>query len=342
MISFNYNPGDVPTEFTLPAGEQEYNVFDKKLYTVDPKTGRILLAESKEQTYSGGGKNKLINGGFDIWQRGNSGECGQFCYSADRWEVQGGGTSGYQYWERLNTGSDGRYKLGISRSGEGTGGMYIVQKIEAININNLVGKTVTLDLEASSSDASPVTIRIYTPSSGTDDVWGDRQYVDDIQEYIKDFLNGSTKSFSFVVPDNAKHGLAICVSMVGDTSQEVSLYLYSAQLEEGSVVTLFEQLPIEQIWGLCHKYYWQGNLEGNAQGEFYMGQSDLHAHGGTISFHTRMRVSPTITILEQPIYDNCTHDSFISSPDAFMERVTITDATIYRAYSGIYSADAEI
>ncbi len=75
--------------------------------------------------FNAGGKNSIINGAFDFWQRGTSFTTGSQTYTADRWPISpNGGTMtvsrinsdlpGFRYAMRVQTHQDVRHFLGIA------------------------------------------------------------------------------------------------------------------------------------------------------------------------------------------------------------------------------------
>ena len=124
------------------------------------------------------GKNVLINGAFDIWQRGTSFASGFASpyFIADRWQATRGGnvagatmsrqtsgvTTGFQYYVRLQRDS----------GNTGTAGINLAQCIETSMAQPYASQTVTLSFYARAgatynSAASNVNVYIYT-GTGTD------------------------------------------------------------------------------------------------------------------------------------------------------------------------------
>ena len=121
---------------------------------------RALDTAKSQQSNSGptppivAGKNFIINGSMDIWQRGTSAAMtSSLFYIADRWESfrgayqvgmtvsrQSSGLPGFQYCARVQRNS------GITT----TGTMYHAQALETINSIPLQGKAVTLSFWARS------------------------------------------------------------------------------------------------------------------------------------------------------------------------------------------------
>jgi hypothetical protein len=119
---------------------------------------RALDTAKSQQSNSGptpayvAGKNLLINGGYDIWQRGISASMtSTVLYLADRWEsIRGGYTAGMTV-SRQSAGLSGfQYCARIQRDSGNTSPamMYHTQSLETINSIHLQGKTVTLSFWA--------------------------------------------------------------------------------------------------------------------------------------------------------------------------------------------------
>jgi hypothetical protein len=55
-----------------------------------------------------------------------------------------------------------------------------------------------------------------------------------------------------------------------------------------------------------------------------------------------MMEAPTISLTNTPTYQNCSHESFNATVDGFIHRVNVSATGTFRAYGGIYEADAEL
>ncbi len=285
------------------------------------------------------GRNVLINGGFDVWQRGDI-SFSDFGYTADRWTK---GSNGVYVVSKsagaVEYGNSGIYAY-ISITTPETS-QYFTQKIE--DVFTLNGKTATLSFRASGIAIENI---IVTQNFGTGG-----------SANVSISLGGIAASDTF----NTLHELTMDIpslsgKTVGDNSYlEVAfrinnnladnsgvLRLRNVQLEEGLVATPFEQLPIGQTLSLCQRYYWQGKFVGSAQGVLYMGVVESNAQGGMVSFPSEMRATPTIEVINAPTYSKCTHKDYIVSIFGFAERVSVDADANYRSYGGTYSADAEI
>jgi hypothetical protein len=98
------------------------------------------------------GKNFVINGGFDIWQRGTSiTPTGATIYSADRWTVYNANmTVSRQTTSDTTNLPNIQYCARVQRTAgnTGTGQIYLINPFETINSIPLAGKTVTISFYA--------------------------------------------------------------------------------------------------------------------------------------------------------------------------------------------------
>jgi hypothetical protein len=123
------------------------------------------------------GKNAVINGGMDIWQRGTSFAGTTLgAYGADRWGYYRGGAVGGATWTRQSSGLTGfQYSLRAQRNSGDTSTQYvgIWQGIETINSIPYAGKTVTVSFYAKcganySASANGLGLNLVT-GTGTDE-----------------------------------------------------------------------------------------------------------------------------------------------------------------------------
>ena len=153
---------------------------------------QVLVADSTQSTgmawksYGAqvvAGKNFVINGGMDIWQRGTSISLAASTsytsgFTADRWQTQTGANQAITVSRQATSDTTNlpniQYALRYQRnSGQtGTGSLYIVQSFETVNSIPLAGKTVTLSFYARAGanySATSNALAVYlTTGTGTD------------------------------------------------------------------------------------------------------------------------------------------------------------------------------
>ena len=148
---------------------------DGYVLTADSTTGTGLKWAAAASSFS---PNAVINGGFDIWQRGTSSTITDWGYVPDRWFVYRGGANTTAV-SRQATGDTTNLpniqycaRVGRTSGSTTTASIYLAQSVETVNSIPFVGKTVTLSFYARkgadfSSTSNALTFAIDT-GTGTD------------------------------------------------------------------------------------------------------------------------------------------------------------------------------
>jgi len=199
------------------------------------------------------GKNAIINGTFDIWQRGTSFTAGN-AYTADRWYLTGtvGAVTISRETSTVALGS--LYSLKIAPTGA-TGVVNMNQAIETLNAIRYAGQTVTLSVDAAATASTTISTQLWHSSSTDNAVGG-------TWTQITATSGGSgtvsTSTFSnisgvYAVPSTAKSLLVVIVSS-GPASQ--SAFLDNVQLELGPTRTPFSRAggTIQGELAACRRY----------------------------------------------------------------------------------------
>lgn len=142
-------------------------------------TGLKWAAPSSGSSYVAG-KNFVINGGFDIWQRGTSFASAANVYTTDRWLIYRSG--GNLTTSRVATGDTTnlpniQYATRLQRTASSTSTdiVYFMNMFETVNTIPLVGQTVTLSFYARRGANYSATSNILNASirtgTGTDQNW---------------------------------------------------------------------------------------------------------------------------------------------------------------------------
>lgn len=259
--------------------------FDVDTVTIPPTDGDVLtwtgtIWEPSRNTFAF--RNLLINGNFDIWQRGTSWvnpSTGTF--TADRW-VTGHVDDGGAFTGNITQGvfvpgqsdlapADDRvpdnptYYLDVDGAVAGAATnneqVALIQRIE--NVMNLSGQAGTLSFYAKGSIAGDVHVNV-------------RQFLDPTSQYNNDaVITLTTKwqkfSVTLTMPTvsgalGANNSLRIRFFLQVGTAASASigvapfqyngtLSLASVQFESGLIDTVFEQRQIESEIALCQRYY---------------------------------------------------------------------------------------
>lgn len=213
-----------------------------------------------------GVKNALINGRFDIWQRGTSfASPASGAYTADRWKVtyDGSGatrTISQQTFTLGNeiAGQEGRYYCRFAQSVGGSGGTVnrLAQLIESVR--TFAGQDVTLSFWAKAAAATSITARLSqvfgtggSPSATVDTTAGSPSLTTSWQKF----------SYPVTVPSISGKTLgtagddALAVSFDMPNNATFTVDIWGVQLEAGDTDTNLEQRPIAVELAMCQRYY---------------------------------------------------------------------------------------
>ncbi len=227
-------------------------------------TGDIMLGNLEAPSMSIGGnyvspyamRNKLINGGFDVWKRGSIFSTDG--YTADRWLVTttGGAT---QTVEQVvaTTGTDrGLFHLQYNVTSPNIAGQTLVQRIE--NVKTIYNTKATMSLFFRLvSGAIDSTLNMVVRQD-----FGDGGSPSVSTTYSHGVISAGAQEkieYTFDIPDitgktiGDNSFIEIRFTMISSTAY--NLRFYEVQFEEGSVATPFEQRPIGLEVSLCQRYF---------------------------------------------------------------------------------------
>ena len=230
--------------------------------------GETLVADSststglRYQATMAGGKNCLINGGFDIWQRGTTFNS-IANYTADRWVVfPAAGTLNATQSTDVPTSPYFNYSLQVA--GVSSTGDIIRQRIEAAQSTPLAGQTVTLSVYAKSSAGTAALKWNTQVPSATNDF---NTVVQDQSGTFSATPAGTWTRYTatFAVSANAVRGYELRIYRDSATSSNTTLYA-GIQLEIGSVATQFTRAggTIQGELAACQRYYWRSSGQADA------------------------------------------------------------------------------
>ena len=148
---------------------------------------------------------------------------------------------------------------------------------------------------------------------------------------------GNTYTFTMTVPTGNANGLQMSVSMDGFSGTSPQLDMYTIQLEEGSVATLFEQRPIGLELSLCQRYYYKYEATTLAAFPIYNSTANF-TRRCVAQFPVTMRASPTVLNITQNGGFSATPTVNTQSTDHVLIAGTASSAT---AYTGVTSFTAE-
>jgi len=279
-------------------------------------------------------KNRIINGGFQVWQRATSTTTVNTYSCADRWYIAG--SANCTISKSANpTSPNGNYFLTWTTSASSTF-VNILQCIESVNITDLRNQTVTLsgwvqttagsytgnlswNIYSNTTDAFTVSVGQITPTSATTvtptGTW----------QQIK---------ATFVIP-------ATCVSLtcylLNSSVQPsgVTVNYADVQLEAGSTVTPLEKRLYSQELANCQRYFWT-NPDNY---RYFKARESDRFRACTVPFPVVMRATPTITKVSDPSGFTWTWDG-IANSSVSGGGTAPTDG--YTATTGVMQASAEL
>jgi hypothetical protein len=246
--------------------------------------------------------NYIINGAFDVWQRGTSfSSTGSFVFTADRHGIGSPGDSTTITQQTLTPGDieaigfgDARFYARFGIVSQNGGARFVVGHVE--DARTLAGQEVTLSFWARSSDITELRTQSqqFFGSGGSAQVLGPTRDVTISSSWQRYSFtsNLGTMAGKTIGPNS---GLAFWIFPVSAT-ETGSVDIWGVQLEAGSVATPFKRhAPSEALEKLaCQRYYWRvtGGNGGYAPYGVGMGRNTTTAEI-IVTHPTGMRISPT-------------------------------------------------
>ena len=285
---------------------------------INDTNGTINLLTSSTLSRAAG-KNAVINGGMDIWQRGTTNVTTASVYTADRWQK---GTGTHFGVSRQVTGDttnlpDIQYCARIQRTAASvvTTGMDFAQSFETVNSIPLAGKTVTLSFYARkganySATSNTLNAYIYT-GTGTD------------QNIITGFTGsavglslGTTLTSTWqrftgsatLTSSGTQFAVYILGTPTGVAGANDYYEITGVQVELGSVATTFSRAggTIQGELAACQRYYEKSYAQGTDPGTATTTGISGNASGADTTgyvapittFKVTKRNSPAVTLYD--------------------------------------------
>ena len=312
--------------------------------------GETLVADSststglRYQATQAAGKNYIINGGMDVWQRGTSFTGTTTAYGPDRFMVNRN-TTGSTFSRQTSTQTGFTYAIRCQRdvSTTATNSINLAQNIESLNSVPLAGQTITLSFYAKaganfSAASSQIAPQIYS-GTGTD-------------QNIFTGFTGQATLLSTTATLTTSFQRFSYTATVGSTATELAIIfgftpvgtagandwfeVTGVQLEIGSVATNFTRAggTIQGELAACQRYFYKATLY---QTGFPAGTTDNNRRQW-IQFPVTMRTTPSsysITVdTGTPTADQATTAGF--------RALSAVGNTTTVAYFGTVEASAEL
>ena len=246
----------------------------------------MLRAETPQEQFNligAGRKNLIINGGFDVWQRGTSFSSPNN-YTADRWTASDqNGTATVSYYDDAGVNT-----LKFDQTVASTNYLpNIVHKLEFPK--RYSGKTVTLSIRAKASKEVALSTFFYSTTAGT---YSPYTAIGSVN------TNYTTLTYTITIPDlSSEAGNSIDIYIGLPMNDTYTVYFDYVQLELGSVATPFEHRSYGEELALCQRYYYRVIPLSATNGTYlssheYIGATNCRLH---VPFPTTMRTTPTIS-----------------------------------------------
>jgi hypothetical protein len=295
----------------------------EKLNELDKPSGAageaLLRAETPQEQFTligAGRRNLIINGGFDVWQRGTSGSlvAGPDYISADRWKCYvNSSTTMYLNRQTFTHGQtevpgNPTYYAKFDWLGTGSSQFFsFEQLIEGCHHGS--GDHLTVSFWARSEDADNMTLGVnqkFGTGGSSDQTVGNFDI--DLENKWKRFvITMRVPTITGKTITRADDSLAITWFRAGTNNSY--LEIANVQVEVGRVATPFEvRLPGEEL-ALCQRYYqvlfnpnttvatersrWQGRI-----GSVYSATRIFV----TVDLPTTMRTTPTVVLSTSPAF----------------------------------------
>jgi len=225
-----------------------------------------------------GFRNAIINGKFDIWQRGTS--FSSAGYTADRFAIVAASGQTVAVSQQAFTpgnaisGYESAYFLRAAWSGTPSGTYWLTQRVE--DVRTFAGQTATLSFWAKASTATTAFTPMIEQNFGSG---GSGNNSLSATSPISLTTSWQRFSVTFAVPSisgktiGTNSYLDVRPLNGGSSVAGINVDIWGVQLETGSIATPFEQRPIGTELALCQRYYWR-NTPGISFGAIGMGFAD--------------------------------------------------------------------
>jgi hypothetical protein len=275
---------------------------------VNDITGTINLLTSSTLSYQAG-KNAIINGGMDIWQRGTSFVPSTGTYTADRWQYYravAGSTVSRQVTNDTTNLPSIQYCTRVSRDSGNTSTttIYSGNSLESVNSIPMAGKAVTFSFYARkganfSGASSQISISLRTGTGTDQNVLLTGYVAQAIPITLTPTLTTTWQRFSgtaTIAAATTEMGIYTDFTPVGTAGAADYYEITGVQVELGSTPTTFSRAggTIQGELAACQRYYYKltnGVVNAALMSAFYYSASSLNAY---VPFPVTMRTSPAI------------------------------------------------
>jgi hypothetical protein len=245
--------------------------------------------------------NILINGGFEIWQRGNGPYTANSAYTSDRWQINLGASSTISVALSagvVDTGSGASAACTYIHSSASS----LQQKLE--DLNQLKGRTISLNMRVNTATATGARAWLSGDGGAT-------------KTYSAYHTGGSTWQ-TLTVAGYAVSPSATAVLGGVEFAVSGTYYLDNAMLVYSIAPMAYVPLPFDMDLMRCMRYYESWGFIGSTNLALHCWAGATGSYGMQICFKAKKFATPTITIsgtwnvtnCGQPVANNPNQDSF--------------------------------
>lgn len=283
-------------------------------------------------------RNRLINGGMAVNQRGSSTyaiSAGTLIYTVDRWAVFAP-SSTLTATSFASNAYGGTHALSLTGTLPNGDNASLIQRLEAIDVADLVGADVTVSFWFAYTVSAGITsfaVNLNAPTAI--DNWTSSTLV-----ATNSFVGSAGQTLVTAtfpsLPSTVANGLAVSIVMVQSVADgNINCAFGSMQLEKGTTATLFERQPYSVTLDLSKRYYQLAY--GLVQG-YSIASATL---GNTIKLR-QMRTTPTVTSTFNLLSGSVTTTSAVGINDSAVDFSGIVGTTGQVTFNAHITASAEL
>jgi hypothetical protein len=296
---------------TIIVTKPELNIRDE-LSRLDKPSGiageALLRANTPQEQFNligAGRKNRIINGNFDIWQRGTSFTNNTITkYTADRWQVYGASTSTLditrQSFAAGQTDVDGNPKYFIRLDNTPDADITwieLFQRIEDVTYFSNITVTLSFWIKANRNiSGNDFFAFIQNFGSGGSTSVNTSSSTFNISTYWeKKTLTVNLPSISGKTVGSSSY-LEVHLLQNSGVTADTYYDIAQVQFETGSVATPFEHRLYGQELALCQRYYYKSDSGYRQAGQSYATNNSVDGMRVPYNFPVTMRANPTTSI----------------------------------------------
>ena len=224
--------------------------------------------------YNVAGKNVIINGGFDIWQRGTNLTANNN-FTADRWYFAPYGTAISANILRLDSDLPLGFRYGLRMRAPSTNNanFNLLTSLETSSVTPIRGSSVTLSFyyRIPTNFTGPVSALIIW-STSTDARLNPGLGTTISSPFLTNTTSWTRYTQTFVLPSNAS-SLAVGLQAYNNVVQNAEIQITGVQLEAGTTATSFSRNApsIQSELAACQRYYYRTSSDGTPFPVFAVG-----------------------------------------------------------------------